>query len=48
MKTAKLLDRVFPPFSDVAREKPRDMLFIADEKPDMLTICADHGSGILQ
>ena len=37
MKTAKLLDRVFPPFSDVAREKPRDMLFIADEKPDMLT-----------
>jgi xanthine/uracil permease len=28
---------VFPPFADVAREKPRDMLFIADEKPDMLT-----------
>jgi xanthine/uracil permease len=37
MKTSKLLDRIFPPFSDVAREKPRDMLFIADEKPDMLT-----------
>ena len=37
MKTSELLDKVFPPFSDVAREKPRDMLFIADEKPDMLT-----------
>ena len=37
MKTSKLLDQVFPPFSDVAREKPRDMLFIADEKPDTLT-----------
>jgi hypothetical protein len=37
MKTSKLLDRLFPPFSDVAREKPRDMLFIADDKPDRLT-----------
>jgi xanthine/uracil permease len=37
MKTSKLLDQVFPPFSDVAREKPRDMLFIANEKPDMMT-----------
>jgi xanthine permease XanP len=37
MKTSRLLDRVFPPFSDVAREKPRDMLFIVNEKPDMLT-----------
>jgi len=37
MKTSKFLDKVFPPFADVAREKPRDMLFIADEKPDMLT-----------
>jgi xanthine/uracil permease len=37
MKTSKLLDKIFPPFSDVAREKPRDMLFIADEKPDTLT-----------
>ncbi len=37
MKTSKILDKVFPPFSDVVREKPRDMLFIADEKPDLLT-----------
>ncbi len=37
MKTSKFLDKVFPPFADVPREKPRDMLFIADEKPDMLT-----------
>jgi xanthine/uracil permease len=37
MKTSKLLDRVFPPFSDVAREKPRDMLFVAHETPDMMT-----------
>jgi hypothetical protein len=32
LKTNKLLDKVFPPFAGVAREKPRDMLFIADEK----------------
>ena len=37
LKTSKLLDKVFPPFAGVAREKPRDMLFIADEKPDRLT-----------
>ena len=37
METSKLLDRIFPPFGDVVREKPRDMLFIADERPDMMT-----------
>jgi anti-anti-sigma factor len=37
MKTSQLLDQIFPPFSDAVREKPRDMLFIADDKPDRLT-----------
>ena len=37
MATGKILDRAFPPFFDVPREKPRDMLYIANEKPDRLT-----------
>ena len=32
-----ILDRIFPPFSDAAREKPRDMLFVAHETPGMGT-----------
>jgi xanthine permease XanP len=32
-----MLNTIFPPFSEVRREKPRDMLFIAHEKPDMMT-----------
>jgi xanthine/uracil permease len=37
MKTKKLLDALFPPFSEARREKPRDMLFVAHETPDMMT-----------
>ena len=35
----QFLDKVFPPFSDkVRREKPREMLFIVDEKPNRSTV----------
>ena len=37
MKTKKKLDSIFPPFSEARREKPRDMLFVAHETPDMVT-----------
>lgn len=32
-----MLNKIFPPFSEAHREKPRDMLFIAHEKPDTMT-----------
>ena len=32
-----MLDLIFPPFSEARREKPRDMLFVAHETPDMVT-----------
>jgi xanthine permease XanP len=37
MNTKKILDSIFPPFSEARREKPRDMLFVAHETPDMMT-----------
>jgi xanthine permease XanP len=37
MKIKKMLDSIFPPFSETRREKPRDMLFVAHETPDMVT-----------
>ncbi len=33
----KLIDRLFPPFSEGVREKPRDMLYIAPDKPPWST-----------
>jgi hypothetical protein len=36
-KIKRLLDAIFPPFSEGQREKPRDMLFVAHETPDLLT-----------
>jgi hypothetical protein len=38
MKADNLLEKIFPPFRDLAREKPRDMLFIADDQPDILLV----------
>lgn len=32
-----MLSKIFPPFSETLREKPRDMLFVAHEKPDLAT-----------
>lgn len=37
MYLKKMLNTVFPPFSEGPHEKPRDMLFIAHEKPDFMT-----------
>jgi len=34
------LDRLFPPFSEPRREKPRDMSYIAPDKPDLYTTLA--------
>jgi hypothetical protein len=34
MVLEKLLAKAFPPFSDSRREKPREMLYVADESPD--------------
>jgi xanthine/uracil permease len=47
METNKLLDKVFPPFADVPRDKPRDMLYIANEKPDILTTLAAGAQHVL-
>ena len=33
MRWRVLLERAFPPFSDRKREKPREMLYIATERP---------------
>lgn len=32
-----MLNMIFPPFAESQREKPRDMLFVAHEKPNMTT-----------
>ena len=45
MSIKQTLDRFFPPFSEHRREKPRDMQYIAPDKPDLyttLTLCATH------
>jgi len=50
MKSSKILDAVFPPFSEPKGEKPRDMLFIAQENPGLPTaflIGAQHALLIL-
>lgn len=41
----KILDAIFPPFSEPARVKPREMLYIADEKPAVgmaIVVAAQH------
>lgn len=50
MNFKAVLDAVFPPFSEPKREKPRDMLFIANENPGLPTaflIGAQHALLIL-
>jgi len=50
MNPKNILDAVFPPFSEPKREKPRDMLFIAQENPGLPTaflIGAQHALLIL-
>jgi xanthine/uracil permease len=37
MKIKKLLDAIFPPFSETHREKPRNMIYVAHERPDLTT-----------
>jgi xanthine permease XanP len=50
MNFRQILNAVFPPFSEPTREKPRDMLFIAQENPGLTTaflIGAQHALLIL-
>ena len=37
MTIAGILDQLFPPFKDSRRVKPREMVYIAQEKPDTYT-----------
>lgn len=50
MHLRKLVDRVFPPFADAKRSKPRDMLYVAQERPDTYTalvVGATHALSVL-
>ena len=37
MRLRRLLDAVFPPFRDSKREKPREMVYVAQQRPDTYT-----------
>ena len=37
MSGSRVLDKLFPPFKDSRREKPREMVYVAQEKPDTYT-----------
>ncbi len=41
------MDTIFPRFSDITREKPRDMIFIADESPDFKSTLAASAQHVL-
>jgi len=40
MNHKQILDQLFPPFSEHSRERPRDMSYIAPDKPDLYTTLA--------
>ncbi|HFD81584.1 MAG TPA: hypothetical protein ENK05_14520 [Gammaproteobacteria bacterium] len=39
-RLGRMLDTLFPPFVETRREKPRDMIYVAQERPDLYTALA--------